>query len=126
MATQSSETEVTPAEEQLPAKRPEPVKNPRMPVGQVLRELNWLLLLAVGIAGGVTWVLLLTQNSRLQFFAGLLPVAGGILVGRQIKRHTNWHAAMLSLITTLSAVVTALVVLSISTGLTDTQRTGLL
>ena len=79
---------------------------PRPPLGQILRELNWPLLLLVGIAGGVMWTLLLVQGNTLTFFAGLLPVAGGILVGRRVKQHVPWQAVMLSAITVLAALVT--------------------
>jgi hypothetical protein len=78
----------------------------RPPLGQVLRELNWRILLLVGIAGGVLWTVLLAQGSAVTFFAGLLPVGGGIWVGRQVQRHVAWHAGMLSLITVLAAIVT--------------------
>src|SRR5687767_2662261 len=65
---------------------------PRPPIGQILRELNWGLLLLFGIGGGVFWTLLLAQQSTLTFLAGLLPVTGGIIVGRRIKNHVPWHA----------------------------------
>lgn len=78
----------------------------RPPIGQVLRELNWRLLLIIGIAGGIAWTLLLSQQSTLTFFAGLLPVTGGILVGRRVQQHITWHAGMLSLITVVAALAT--------------------
>ena len=79
---------------------------PRRPVGEVLRELNWTWLLGIGIAGGVAWTLLLAQGNTLTFFAGLLPVAGGILLGRRVQSHVVWHAALLSAITVFAALVT--------------------
>lgn len=81
---------------------------PRPPIGQVVRELNWPLLLVVGIVGGALWTILLAQGNNLTFFAGLLPVGGGIWVGRQVKRHIGWHAGILSLTTVLAAVLTTL------------------
>jgi hypothetical protein len=78
---------------------------PRPPFSQVLRELRWGLLLLIGVVGGALWTILLAQGSTLTFFAGLLPVAGGIWVGRQIKQHVGWHAALLSLFTVLSAIL---------------------
>lgn len=81
----------------------------RPPLGQVVRELNWSLLLLIGIAGGALWTILLAQGNNLTFFAGLLPVGGGIWVGRQVKRHIGWHAAMLSLITVIAAVLATFV-----------------
>jgi hypothetical protein len=67
------------------------------------------LLLLIGIVGGALWTILLAQGNNLTFFAGLLPVGGGIWVGRQVKRHVAWHAGMLSAITVLAAVLTTLV-----------------
>lgn len=79
---------------------------PRPPIGQILRELNWTLLLLFGIGGGVFWTLLLVQQSTLTFLAGLLPVTGGIIVGRRVKNHVPWHAGVLSAITVVAALVT--------------------
>jgi hypothetical protein len=79
---------------------------PRTPINQVLRELNWGLLLLIGITGGVVWTLLLSQDNSFAFFAGLLPVLGGILVGRRVKNHVLWHGALLSAITVIAAVST--------------------
>jgi hypothetical protein len=78
----------------------------RAPFGQVFRELNWPRLLLIGLVGGVLWTILLSQNNTLTFFAGLLPVAGGIWLGRTVTSHVGWHAALLSLITVLAALVT--------------------
>lgn len=92
------------------AKQPRP---PRVPVGQILRELNWPMLLLVGIAMGALWTIMLIQGSVYQILAGLLPVMGGITVGRRAKAHINWHAAMLGIITALSAVVVGLILIAI-------------
>lgn len=86
---------------------------PRPPIGQALRELQWPLLLVLGVGGGVFWTLLLAQQSALTFLAGLLPVLGGIIVGRRVKQHVGWHAAVLSVFTVLAAMVTAAIILSI-------------
>lgn len=85
----------------------------RPPLREVLRELNWRLLLLIGIASGISWTLLLAQQSTLTFFAGLLPVTGGILVGRRVTRHIKWHAGMLSVITVAAALVTTLLLAAI-------------
>jgi hypothetical protein len=85
---------------------------PRAPLGQVLRELNWRLLLLFGVGGGVFWTLLLTQQNTLTFLAGLLPVAGGIIVGRRVKQHVGWHAGLLSVITVIAALVTTALIAS--------------
>ncbi len=77
----------------------------RTPLGQVLRELDWPILLLAGLGIGIVWVLLLLQGGAIQILAGLLPVTGGIMVGRRVKRHINWHAALLGLIMSLSAMV---------------------
>jgi hypothetical protein len=82
---------------------------PRAPLGQVVRELNWGVLLLVGIVGGALWTILLAQGNTLTFFAGLLPVGGGIWVGRRVKQHIGWHAAVLSLITVVAAILATLV-----------------
>ena len=103
---QSEEAEVVDAGRRRRTKLPSP-RIPRPPVGQILRELNWILLLLFGIGGGFFWTLLLSQQSALTFLAGLLPVLGGIIVGRRIKQHVGWHAGILSLITVLAALVTA-------------------
>ncbi len=76
----------------------------RPPLGQILRELNWPLLLLIGVTSGAVWTVLLAQATALTFFAGLLPVGGGIIVGRRVKQHVHWQAGMLSAITVLSAV----------------------
>lgn len=79
---------------------------PRTPVAQVLRELNWGLLLLIGVAGGAVWTLLLAQANTFAFFAGLLPVLGGILLGRRITNHVIWHGVLLSVLTVVAAVAT--------------------
>lgn len=83
----------------------------RPPVGQVLRELDWRLLLLFGLGGGAFWTLLLAQQNVLTFLAGLLPVLGGIVVGRRIKQHVVWHAAVLSALTVAAALLAALALL---------------
>lgn len=99
--------------EQVPAATPTaaPVKSKprRTPIGQVLRELDWPMLLLVGVAGGALWTLLLLQGGALQLLAGLLPVTGGILIGRRITKYINWHAALLGVITAAAAVVGLLI-----------------
>src|SRR4051812_1390099 len=75
---------------------------PRPPLSQIARELNWRLLLLIGIGGGALWTIFLSQQNNLTFFAGLLPVGGGIWVGRQVKQHVGWHAAALSMITVIA------------------------
>ncbi|GAC1636923.1 MAG: restriction endonuclease [Herpetosiphon sp.] len=71
------------------------------------------------------WVVLLLQGNYVQFVAGLLPVAGGILVGRMVKRHVNWHAGFLSAITALSAVVGAFVALRTIANIPDELQKAL-
>ncbi len=83
---------------------------PRQPLRHVLRNLDWRLLLSVGIAAGVLWTVMLVAESALQFLAGLIPVTAGILVGRRIREHVNWHAIFLSALTFLGAAATAAVV----------------
>ncbi len=96
---------------------------PRTPVSQVLRELNWGLLLLTGIAGGVVWTLLLWTAGTFAFFAGLLPVLGGIFVGRRIKGHILWHGVLLSLITVVAAVsMTAILVVAGQTNVVFAQQ----
>src|SRR5262245_60693889 len=93
-----------PIEPQRPRRRWFPTSDgPKVPVSQVLRELDWMMLLLIGIAGGIAWTLLLSQTGPLTFFAGLLPVGGGLLLGRRIKVHVGWHAGLLSVITAISA-----------------------
>lgn len=116
MATQSSEPEVTETETTAAksGRAIKPTKNttPRPPLGQVFRSLQWRSLLLFGIGCGILWVLFLLQGGTLAFFAGLLPVTGGIILGRRIRQHTNWHAAMLSLVTAITALITTVVALS--------------
>lgn len=108
--------EVAPVETSPASSSSSAPAGPRPPITQVLRELRWGLLALIGGVGGVTWALLLAQNNASTFFAGLLPVGGGILVGRRIKQHIPWHAGFLSLITTVAALLTA--VLLQATGVT--------
>jgi len=82
---------------------------PKMPTSQILRELDWPMLLLIGIVGGIAWTLLLSRSGPLTFFAGLLPVGGGLLLGRRITAHVAWHAGFLSLITAVSAITATLV-----------------
>lgn len=92
-------------------KPPRPVKQrpPRTPISQILREINWVLLLAVGLGTGLLWTLLLIQQGWVQILAGLLPVTGGILVGRRIKKHITWHAVLLGLLTSVGALTSLFV-----------------
>lgn len=85
----------------------------RTPFRQVLRELDWRLVTLVGIGLGVPWVLLLTSSPTLMLFASLIPVFAGLIVGRRIQQHVIWHGAMLSLIATIAAFITAGVMLAL-------------
>lgn len=91
----------------------------RVPFGQIVRELDWPILLLIGVGVGVLWVLLLLQGGAIQILAGLLPVTGGIMVGRRVKRHVNWHAALLGLLMAAAAMVTVGVLIFV-----EQQRTG--
>ena len=95
------------------ATKTKPTRPPRTPITQILRELNWLTLLAVGIGTGALWTFMLVQGSIYQVLAGLLPVMGGIVVGRRAKAHINWHAALLGIITALTAVAVALTLIQL-------------
>lgn len=109
MATQPPIVE-QPAED--PARQPvatqskAPASAARPPIGQILRELDWTWLLLLGIGMGALWAVLLLPGGFTQILAGLLPVTAGIMLGRRIKQHVYWHAALLGLLTTLSAVAT--------------------
>lgn len=92
------------------AKVKEP-RAPRPPLRQILRELDWSILLLVGIGLGVLWIFVIIDGGPLQILAGLLPVTGGIIVGRRVKTHIPWHAALLSLISTLAAMLAGTVLL---------------
>src|SRR4051794_34553146 len=99
-----------PNETRRPRRRWFPTSDePKMPTSQILRELDWTMLLLIGIVGGIAWTLLLSRSGPLTFFAGLLPVGGGLLLGRRIKAHVAWHAGFLSLITAVSAITATLV-----------------
>ncbi|MDP9316997.1 MAG: restriction endonuclease [Chloroflexota bacterium] len=115
MASQPPVTDVPTAEDRRAEPTPPPRKRlfgasgsqqPRASLGQIIRELDWPILLLVGIGVGIVWVMLLLQGGAIQILAGLLPVTGGIMVGRRVKRHVNWHAALLGLLMALAAVVT--------------------
>lgn len=93
-----------------PAKVKEP-RAPRPPLRQVLRELDWPILLLVGIGLGVLWIFVIIDGGPLQILAGLLPVTGGIVVGRRVKTHIPWHAGLLSVISTLAALLAGTVLL---------------
>lgn len=112
MATPAQDTKAAESETADARRSQGKVATPRTPIGQVLRELRWPLLLLVGIASGLLWVILLLQGGALGFFAGLLPVTGGILVGRRAKQHVTWHAILLSLITAVSAAAATALVLA--------------
>ncbi|HEX6292243.1 MAG TPA: restriction endonuclease [Herpetosiphonaceae bacterium] len=84
----------------------------RPPLGQVLRELDWLTLLVVGLGLGALWIFVIVDGGPLQILAGLLPVTAGILVGRRVQRHIVWHAVLLSLIATIAAAVAGAIILS--------------
>lgn len=86
---------------------------PRTPVRQILRELNWTTMLPIGIGMGALWTIMLIQGNIYQILAGLLPVMGGITVGRRAKQHINWHAAVLGIVTALSAVIVALIMIGL-------------
>jgi hypothetical protein len=101
--------------DQTPAPESPP---PRPSLGQVLRSLNWRLLLMVGLGAGILWTTMLTRDTRLQFLAGLIPVTAGILVGRRVRDHINWHAFMLSLLTMAGASISAAVLIFVE-GLTE-------
>jgi hypothetical protein len=116
MASQPPVVDETTSAQPAAAATPDPVpsaKPPRTPIGRILRELNWRMLLPIGIGMGALWTIMLIQGSVYQILAGLLPVMGGITVGRRAKQHINWHAAVLGIVTALSAVVVALILIGV-------------
>lgn len=108
--TTEQSAEVAASKEGRPAKVKEP-RAPRTPLRQVFRELDWPILLLVGIGLGVLWIFVIIDGGPLQILAGLLPVTGGIVVGRRVKKHIPWHAALLSVIATLGALLAGTVLL---------------
>jgi len=96
---QARQAAATPA--QAPAQRAT-----RPPIGQILRELDWTWLLLLGVGMGALWAVMLLPGGLTQILAGLLPVTAGIMLGRRVKRHVYWHAALLGILTTLAAVAT--------------------
>lgn len=118
MATQSPVTDETteqpaeaaPSKDRQAAKVKEP-RAPRPPLRQVLRELDWPILLLVGIGLGVLWIYIILYGGAIQILAGLLPVTGGIVVGRRVKTHIPWHAGLLSVLSTLSALLAGTILL---------------
>lgn len=122
MSTQSPETPPV-VETTAPVKRQ---RTPRPPVGEVLKTLNWPLLLLIGVVAGVLWVIMITQSSATQLLAGLLPVTGGIIVGRRAKVHINWHAFFLSVITAISAALATAVVFQLDFVIAPEVRSALL
>ena len=109
--TTDQNTETTSAKTRGSATATTP-RTPRPPLRQVLRELDWLTLLLVGSALGALWIFVIVDGGPLQILAGLLPVTGGIIVGRRIKAHAGWHAALLSVIATIAALIAGLVFLA--------------
>jgi hypothetical protein len=109
--TTETSTEAAPVKDRRAAKVKEP-RPPRPPLRQVLRELNWATLLVVGIGLGVLWIFVIVDGGPLQILAGLLPVTGGIVVGRRVKTHIAWHAVLLSVISTIAASLAGLVLFS--------------
>jgi hypothetical protein len=104
----AGQAEATSATSRRAAKEKAP-RAPRQPLGQILRELDWPTLLLVGIGLGVLWIFVIVDGGALQILAGLLPVTGGIIVGRRITRHSTWHAVLLSVISTVAALAAATV-----------------
>jgi len=74
-----------------------------MPLRQVLRELNWRIILPVGVVLGALWMVLLAASPTFSIFASFLPVLGGLLVGRRVQRHSGWHGFAIGLIASLVA-----------------------
>lgn len=109
MTAQPPVTDETPAAAETapatPAKRERAPRPPREPIGKVLRELRWSLLLILGIGTGLLWVSLLVQQQALQILAGLIPVTAGIIVGRRVREHITAHAIMLGVIMSVAALI---------------------
>jgi hypothetical protein len=78
-------------------------KAPRPPLRQVLREINWRLVLPVGVVLGAVWIGLLAGSPTFSIFASFLPVLGGLLVGRRVKQHSGWHGLLVGGIAALVA-----------------------
>jgi len=98
-------TESTRARESASARATDDAPAARKPLGVVVRELRWWVLLTVGIGTGILWVAMLLQGGAIQILAGLLPVTAGIVVGRRIQQHVTWHAVLLGVVTTLAAAL---------------------
>jgi len=115
-----------PADEAVTPAKAARTKAPRTPIRQILRELDWTALLVVGSGIGATWAFLLAQPDQIvQILAGLLPVTGGIIVGRRVRRHINWHGFVLGGISALVAFI-CIGVLIAFIGVTEQLLTALL
>ncbi len=96
---------------------------PRTPVSQVLRELNWGLLLLTGIAGGVVWTLLLGLLERLRSLLVFFLCSAVFSSDAALKGHILWHGVLLSLITVVAAVsMTAVLVVAGQTNVVFAQQ----
>lgn len=56
-----------------------------------LRTLSWARTILYGVAAGVLMPLLFAQAGFVSFFAGIIPVGAGLLLGRSAKSHYTLH-----------------------------------
>jgi hypothetical protein len=75
---------------------PRPSLLDRLRVG--LAETRWGVISITGVLMAIGWCILFLSGPWLQILAGIVPVTGGLYVGRRVKDHLLLHGILLGLI----------------------------
>jgi hypothetical protein len=76
-----------------------------------LRELRWREVLLFGIGSGLMMPFLFAQTEFLSFFAGIIPVGAGLLLGRRAKKHYTLHGFVAGLLGAIVSLIALWVLL---------------
>ncbi len=76
-----------------------------------LATINWPLVLIIGIVAGVVMPATLAAPESLAVFAGIVPVGGGLIIGRRAKSHYGLHGFLAGLIGAVISLLTLAILL---------------
>lgn len=86
-------------------------------------QLNWPLVVLVGVVAGLLMPIVLTSGDLFQLLAGVVPVGAGLIIGRRVKAYYTLHGLMVGLIAALVGLATLYVLLFLTpVGAAQTAR----
>lgn len=75
------------------------------------RQLNWPIVLLIGVVAGLLMPIVLTSGDLFQLLAGIVPVGAGLIIGRRVKAFYTLHGIAVGLIAAVVGWITLYVLM---------------